>query len=71
MLMHNFGEKRFEDGFVDDLRSLKDQNTRLVGTFDSFVWSCMGFALTSLTLVQATLPSLLHFLLSSKKWRNG
>jgi hypothetical protein len=34
MIMHSFGQKRF-DGFEDDLRSLRDQNTRLIGTFET------------------------------------
>lgn len=37
MLMHNFGEKRWGSGLVDDLRSLNDQNTRIVGDFTKMV----------------------------------
>jgi hypothetical protein len=33
MGMHNFGEKRWSNGIVDDVRSLNDFNTRLVGDF--------------------------------------
>lgn len=31
--MHNFGEKRFGDGLVDDIRSQTEPNTRVVGDF--------------------------------------
>ena len=31
--MHNFGEKRWTNGLVDDFRSQNDQNTRIVGDF--------------------------------------
>ena len=33
MIMHNFGEKRWGRGLVDDIRSHTDQNTRVVGDF--------------------------------------
>ena len=33
MIMHNFGEKRWGRGIVDDIRSHTDQNTRVVGDF--------------------------------------
>ncbi len=33
MIMHNFGEKRWGRGIVDDIRSHTDQNTRIVGDF--------------------------------------
>ena len=35
--MHNFGEKRWGQGIVDDLRSHNDQNTRIVGDFTKMV----------------------------------
>lgn len=35
--MHNFGEKRFGSGLLDDLRSVNDQNTRIVGDFTKMV----------------------------------
>jgi len=31
--MHNFGEKRWGSGIVDDIRSLNDRNTRIIGDF--------------------------------------
>lgn len=39
MGMHNFGEKRWGAGIVDDLRSQTDQNTRIVGDFTKMVRS--------------------------------
>ncbi len=35
--MHNFGEKRWGDGVVDDIRSQTEQNTRVVGDFTKSV----------------------------------
>ena len=35
--MHNFGETRFGDGLVDDIRSHTDQNTRIIGDFTKMV----------------------------------
>ena len=35
--MHNFGEKRFGSGFLDDIRSINDQNTRIIGDFTKMV----------------------------------
>ena len=35
--MHNFGEKRWGVGLVDDFRSVSDQNTRIVGDFTKSV----------------------------------
>uniref|UniRef100_A0A7S3L929 Uncharacterized protein n=1 Tax=Amphora coffeiformis TaxID=265554 RepID=A0A7S3L929_9STRA len=35
--MHNFGEKRFGSGLLDDLRSINDQNTRIIGDFTKMV----------------------------------
>ena len=35
--MHNFGEKRWRPGIVDDVRSLSDQNTRIVSDFTKMV----------------------------------
>lgn len=35
--MHNFGEKRWGSGIVDDIRSLNDQNTRIIGDFTKMV----------------------------------
>jgi hypothetical protein len=37
--MHNFGEKRWGAGIVDDIRSQNDQNTRIVGDFTKMVRS--------------------------------
>jgi hypothetical protein len=37
MGMHNFGEKRWGSGLIDDLRSINDQNTRIVGDFTKMV----------------------------------
>lgn len=37
MGMHNFGEKRWGAGFLDDFRSLTDQNTRVIGDFTKSV----------------------------------
>lgn len=37
MGMHNFGEKRWGSGLVDDFRSHSDQNTRIVGDFTKSV----------------------------------
>lgn len=37
MGMHNFGEKRWGAGFVDDIRSHGDQNTRIIGDFTKSV----------------------------------
>ena len=39
LLMHNFGEKRWGQGIVDDIRSTNDQNTRIVGDFTKMVRS--------------------------------
>jgi hypothetical protein len=39
MGMHNFGEKRWGQGIVDDIRSIGDQNTRVVGDFTKMVAS--------------------------------
>jgi hypothetical protein len=35
--MHNFGEKRWGSGIIDDIRSLNDQNTRIIGDFTKMV----------------------------------
>lgn len=35
--MHNFGEKRWGSGIVDDIRSINDQNTRIIGDFTKMV----------------------------------
>ena len=35
--MHNFGEKRWGNGIIDDVRSLNDQNTRIIGDFTKMV----------------------------------
>jgi len=35
--MHNFGEKRWGDGLIDDIRSQTEQNTRVVGDFTKSV----------------------------------
>jgi len=35
--MHNFGEKRWGDGIVNDIRSQTEQNTRVVGDFTKSV----------------------------------
>jgi len=35
--MHNFGEKRWGQGLLDDFRSTNDQNTRIVGDFTKMV----------------------------------
>ena len=35
--MHNFGEKRWGSGILDDIRSLNDQNTRIIGDFTKMV----------------------------------
>jgi len=37
--MHNFGEKRWQSGIIDDIRSQTDQNTRIIGDFTKFVRS--------------------------------
>lgn len=37
MNMHNFGEKRWGDGLIDDIRSQTEQNTRVVGDFTKSV----------------------------------
>jgi hypothetical protein len=37
MGMHNFGEKRWGVGLLDDIRSQTDQNTRIVGDFTKMV----------------------------------
>ena len=37
MGMHNFGEKRFGSGLMDDFRSINDQNTRIIGDFTKMV----------------------------------
>ena len=39
MQMHNFGEKRWGSGLLDDFRSTNDQNTRIVGDFTKMVKS--------------------------------
>ena len=35
--MHNFGEKRWGSGILDDIRSSNDQNTRIIGDFTKMV----------------------------------
>mmetsp|Transcript_1925 Transcript_1925/g.3932 ORF Transcript_1925/g.3932 Transcript_1925/m.3932 type:complete len:2302 (-) Transcript_1925:37-6942(-) len=35
--MHNFGETRFGSGIIDDIRSVNDQNTRIIGDFTKMV----------------------------------
>jgi len=37
MGMHNFGEKRWGQGLLDDFRSTNDQNTRIIGDFTKMV----------------------------------
>jgi len=37
MIMHTFGKKRWSAGLQDDIRSITDQNTRLVGDFAKMV----------------------------------
>jgi hypothetical protein len=37
MGMHNFGEKRWGAGIIDDIRSQTDQNTRIIGDFTKMV----------------------------------
>ena len=37
MGMHNFGEKRWGSGILDDIRSQTDQNTRIIGDFTKMV----------------------------------
>jgi len=37
MGMHNFGEKRWGKGLIDDIRSHSDQNTRIIGDFTKSV----------------------------------
>jgi hypothetical protein len=37
MGMHNFGEKRWGTGILDDIRSQNDQNTRIIGDFTKMV----------------------------------
>ena len=37
MGMHNFGEKRWGSGLIDDIRSHSDQNTRIIGDFTKSV----------------------------------
>jgi hypothetical protein len=37
MGMHNFGERRWKNGIVDDVRSQTDQNTRIIGDFTKMV----------------------------------
>lgn len=37
MGMHNFGEKRWGSGLLDDFRSTNDQNTRIIGDFTKMV----------------------------------
>ncbi len=39
MLMHNFGERRWKTGIVDDIRSITDTNTRIIGDFTKMVRS--------------------------------
>ena len=35
--MHNFGETRWGKGIIDDIRSLNDRNTRIIGDFTKMV----------------------------------
>jgi len=37
MEMHNFGEKRWGQGLLDDFRSIDDKNTRINGDFTKMV----------------------------------
>lgn len=37
MGMHNFGERRWRTGIIDDIRSQTDQNTRIIGDFTKMV----------------------------------
>jgi hypothetical protein len=39
MGMHNFGEKRWGAGLLDDIRSQSDTNTRIIGDFTKMVRS--------------------------------
>jgi hypothetical protein len=39
MGMHNFGERRWKNGILDDFRSQNDQNTRIIGDFTKMVRS--------------------------------
>jgi hypothetical protein len=39
MGMHNFGERRWKNGILDDIRSQNDQNTRIIGDFTKMVRS--------------------------------
>jgi hypothetical protein len=39
MGMHNFGEKRWGSGILDDIRSQNDRNTRIIGDFTKMVRS--------------------------------
>lgn len=39
--MHNFGERRWRSGIIDDIRSQTDQNTRIIGDFTKFVRSTL------------------------------
>ena len=37
MEMHNFGEKRWGQGLLDDFRTIDDKNTRIIGDFTKMV----------------------------------
>jgi len=41
MIMHRFGNRRWNNGILDDIRSHTDQNTRIVGDFTKTVNSAM------------------------------
>lgn len=48
--MHNFGERRWKNGLVDDFRSQNDDNTRIIGDFTKMVQSAPIVQLMSETI---------------------
>jgi len=55
--MHNFGEKRWGSGIIDDIRSHADQNTRIVGDF------------TKSVLLRAILDTVMDKLMNDRVWK--
>jgi hypothetical protein len=58
--MHNFGEKRWGSGILDDIRSLNDRNTRIIGDFTKMVRTALIVKLMN-QIITTDLDWALHF----------
>jgi hypothetical protein len=58
--MHNFGETRWGSGIVDDIRSLNDRNTRIIGDFTKMVRTALIVKLMY-EIITTDLDWALHF----------